>query len=252
MLSRWNLGSSFFVKHSPGCCKVFIRLQNLKKLISIVFFQLNCCFSGGTGFWNDLICHFQWHHSPDLHFKGSTDYCVNGRLSGGVRPGSQLQWWDQTWEHLGPGAEEVMRSRQSSGLFRRWSRLFVIDLNLGHENCGAEKPVELEGWICHYWPGFLQEPPNWSLCSMLSLLWCVLNRAARVSLSKAKWVCVTPLLLCPCPKPILSPAEPCIIWLTETALFTSPNSLCFSVLPCWPHCGSSNSPYRLLPQSRCT
>lgn len=43
-----------------------------------------------------------------------------------------------------------MRGRQISGLFRRWRQLFVIDLNLGHENCGAERPDELEGWICHY------------------------------------------------------------------------------------------------------
>ena len=83
---------------------------------------------------------------------------------------------------------------------------------------------ELQSWKPWSWEAWwrMDTPSDLDSCrniltglsaSMLSLLLCIFN---RVSLSSATLV--------PYPKSVWWPAEPCVIWFTETFLFTSPNS----------------------------
>lgn len=53
-----KFSSSPFIKHSPGCCERLFRFQCPKIVASDCFFQLNGCFSGGTGLWSFLLYHF--------------------------------------------------------------------------------------------------------------------------------------------------------------------------------------------------
>lgn len=48
----------FFNKCLPGCYKLLISFQSSDKVDFNSFCKFICCFSGGTGFWSSLLCHF--------------------------------------------------------------------------------------------------------------------------------------------------------------------------------------------------